>query len=184
MPNSGHHKVFVAEELDVDAVGRYAGAVGLQVATVTAVLGAADTATGLVTGGEPLPWQAATAIFFLLSPESRTFSPLALRVARFRDRHRRAFGHDVHMDVESPAAATLAENRILDCGSTGIEVDGGCHDLSVVRNTISDCAGVGMLVRHKVRTPTRTRGANENSATRRTRELTRRRGNATRNKTR
>lgn len=66
----------VAEELDVDAVGRYAGAVGLQVATVTAVLGAADTATGLVTGGEPLPWQAVTAIFFMLSLKSRTFSPL------------------------------------------------------------------------------------------------------------
>ena len=45
------------------------------------------------------------------------------------------------------AAATLADNRIVESGSTGLEVYGACHDLLITRNAISGTAGVGMLVR-------------------------------------
>lgn len=64
------------QELDSDALVRYVGAIGLQIACLAAAFGLVDKATDLVTGGGSLPWQAVTAVFFLLSLRSRLFSPL------------------------------------------------------------------------------------------------------------
>lgn len=62
--------------LDTNAVLKYSGAIALQMATVTATFGALDLATDAALGGQPLPWQAVTALFWGLSLKSRVFSPL------------------------------------------------------------------------------------------------------------
>lgn len=62
-------------ELDVDAVARYIGAVGLQMAALTSTFALTDAAVNAVTG-DTLPWQAAAVVFFGLSLKSRAFSPL------------------------------------------------------------------------------------------------------------
>mmetsp|Transcript_73907 Transcript_73907/g.135074 ORF Transcript_73907/g.135074 Transcript_73907/m.135074 type:complete len:330 (-) Transcript_73907:186-1175(-) len=64
------------KELDGDAVTRYVGAIALQMAALGAAFASVDAVTNVALGGQPLPWQAVTAIFFLLSLRSRAFSPL------------------------------------------------------------------------------------------------------------
>lgn len=62
-------------DLDAGAVARYVSAVGLQMIAISATFAAADAAADNFLGGS-LPYQAVTAMFFLMSLKSRTFSPL------------------------------------------------------------------------------------------------------------
>lgn len=68
-----------AKEVDVDALGKYAAAVGVQFASITAFLAALDKGLDAVGVADSVPPAAIGFLFFILSLRSRVFSPLENR---------------------------------------------------------------------------------------------------------